>query len=132
MPFDLLTFFILLYAQFNFILYWICFKVPINCVKYAYFFMVSFYFFHICDSTKLKGQHGCVLTNPPNANAFASRLHIYRWIFNVITYKIADFNSYHLRFHFRKSINKCGTETQGLAFGVFVKTQPSRYFYSVT
>ena len=51
--------------------------------------------------------------------------------FNVITYKIADFNSYHLRFYFWRSINKCGTGTQGVAFGGFVKACPSRRFCSV-
>ena len=48
--------------------------------------------------------------------------------FNVITFKIADFNSYHLRFYFWRSINKCRNVTHGVAFGVFVKACPSRRF----
>ena len=35
-------------------------------------------------------------------------------MYPVITYKIADFNCYHLRFYFWKSINKCGPGTQGV------------------
>ena len=104
-------------------------NMPIDL--FSYFCMVNVCFFYICDCTELKRQDGCVLTNPPNTNAFASWLHILGGFFNVITYKITDFNSYHLRFYFWKSINKCGTGTQGVAFGGFVKTHPSRRFCSM-
>ena len=120
----LIFFLILLYVQFNFIHYWICFYVPNwSFDLFSYFCM---FFFHICDHTELKRQNGCVLTNP--THAFASWLNIYRGFFIVVTYKIADSNSYQLRFYFWKSLNEYGTETQGLAFGGFVKTHPSRCF----
>ena len=42
----------------------------------------------------------------------ASRLHIYRWIFNSIAQKIADFNNYSLSYHLWKLLYKCGPGKQ--------------------
>ena len=102
------SFCIPLYVQFNVILYWICFHVPINCVNYgnwyldifSYYFMFNFYTLH--TRTRFIGGSS-----------------------NVITYNMYRFHHVWLL----KSINKCGTGMQAVTFGGFVKTHPSRRFF---
>ena len=133
------SFFILLFVQFNFILFWICFHVSINCVSYA---NRSFDFFHtfvwsifILSTYLIAPSYSDKMDVSWRIHQTPTPLHpgstFINGFFNVITYKIADFNSYHLRFYFWRSIIKCGNGTQGVAFGAFVKACPSRRFCSL-
>ena len=78
----------------------------------------------IYDRFEQKQADGCVLTNPLNAAPLrpdSTFIDGFSW---AIHQKIADFNSYPLRYQFWKSVYKCW------AFSGFVKTHPSACFCS--
>ena len=66
----------------------------------------------VCDRFDQKQADGCVLTNPLNDTPLrpdSTFIDGFSW---AIHQKIADFNSYPLRYQFWKSVYKCWTVTQ--------------------
>ena len=84
----------------------------------------------VFDRFDQKQEDGCVLTNPLNDTPLrpdSTFIDGFSW---AIHQKIADFNSYPLRYQFWKSVYKCWAGTHGVAFSGFVKTHPSACFCS--
>ena len=69
-------------------------------------------FYYICDLSEQKQPFGCRLTNPPYVTPLrlgSTFIDGFSW---TIHQKIADFNSYPLRYQFWKSVYKCWAGTQ--------------------
>ena len=67
---------------------------------------------HICDPSEQKQPFGCTLTIPPHITPLRPGSTFIDWFSRAIYQKIANFNSYPLRYQFWKSVNNCGVWTQ--------------------
>ena len=65
-----------------------------------------------CDRSEQKQPFGCTLTNPPHVTPLRPGSTVIDGFSRAIYQKIADFNSYPLRYQFWKSVNNCGVGTQ--------------------
>ena len=66
----------------------------------------------ICDPSEQKQPFGCTLTNPPHVTPLRPGSTFIDGFSRRIYQKIADFNSYPLRYQYWKSVNNCGVGTQ--------------------
>ena len=69
-------------------------------------------YFYICDRSEQKQPCGCTLTNPPHVTPLRPGSTFIDGFSKAIYQKIADFNSYPLRYQFWKSVYKCWAGTQ--------------------
>ena len=67
---------------------------------------------YICDLSEQKQPFGCTLTNPPHVTPLRPGSTFIDGFSRAIYQKIADFNSYPLRYQYWKSVNNCGVGTQ--------------------
>ena len=67
---------------------------------------------NICDPSEQKQPFGCTLTNPPHVTPLRPGSTFIDGFSRAIYQKIADFNSYPLRYQYWKSVNNCGVGTQ--------------------
>ena len=67
---------------------------------------------YTCDRFEQKQACGCILTTPPHVTPLLPGSTFIDGFSSTIHQKIADFNTYPLRYQFWKSVNNCGAGTQ--------------------